>query len=748
MTTLPQQFDQGAAMRPLTSWADFAESSWQDHPSRPGQGWYGTGYNNWGVQTNQKYCGAMAVLSALGPEPRRPRALDRALAALRFSLDSHVSGSGACSDGTRWGHTWISALGIERMMHGVALLETHLDSGLSTGLRRVLTSEAEWLATSHRRGDQHGVVGDVWAASGRNAPESNLWNGALMWRAAVRYPDDPRAPTWREQALLMMINGVSVAADADDRRIVDGLPIRQRFRGANFFPHFALDHHGYLNVGYMVICVSNAAMLHFDLKAAGLEAPQALHHHQAELWSVLRRFIFADGRLARIGGDSRVRYAYCQDYLLPALLYAADELGDPNAIELTRRQLDLVAQESAFNGDGSFYGRRLDTLRQKNPYYYTRLESDRACALSMTAAYLPMLGSSPSPIGADLPVIAGAASETGFEDTVSGGWCEPEHGAVLHRSRRRLASFSWRAHGLAQGMCQPPNDGRLAEWQQNLGGRIHLLGDVLADHTAMTSRRLLGNTVETFDGGFVTSGAVVEGAELRVAEGWSGADGAISHLAIAALPDDRTMVGLHLCRAGAFQVFPRQVHALRLNIPNDLYNDFQRTLATAAGPVSLRSPAPTAQAMPLDSRWVNVDNAVGAVAVYGTDSLWLDRSDLRRGGVPESIFVETICHGCPTEHTAVPAGGTIVDIGWVVLSAASTAETKQVADAATAAIQDNLRAVSVTGADGSRYLFAANFSDQPAHVPEAWVRPAGVDAVTGQAPESPLAPGGCRLLRW
>ncbi|MCJ7548753.1 MAG: hypothetical protein MUQ30_03625, partial [Anaerolineae bacterium] len=48
----------------------------------------------------------------------------------------------------------------------------------------------------------------------------------------------------------------------------------------------------------------------------------------ADLWDVLRRFIFGNGRLARIGGDSRVRYACCQEYLLPSLLYAADVLGD------------------------------------------------------------------------------------------------------------------------------------------------------------------------------------------------------------------------------------------------------------------------------------------------------------------------------------------------------------------------------------------------------------------------------------
>ena len=35
--------------------------------------------------------------------------------------------------------------------------------------------------------------------------------------------------------------------------LLDGKPVSEWFMGANFFPNYALDHHGYLNVGYMVI---------------------------------------------------------------------------------------------------------------------------------------------------------------------------------------------------------------------------------------------------------------------------------------------------------------------------------------------------------------------------------------------------------------------------------------------------------------------------------------------------------------
>ena len=150
-------------------------------------------------------------------------------------------------------------------------------------------------------------MADVWNSSGKNAPESNLWNGAILWRTAAMVPDHPAAAEWQERAHTFLVNSVSVAVDAADETMLAGKQVRQRYVGANFFPNYALDHHGYLNVGYMVICVSNAAMLHFDCKLAGLPRPETLDHHQADLWRLVRRLIFADGRLALVVPDQPAR---------------------------------------------------------------------------------------------------------------------------------------------------------------------------------------------------------------------------------------------------------------------------------------------------------------------------------------------------------------------------------------------------------------------------------------------------------
>ncbi|MEX0775863.1 MAG: hypothetical protein WD042_09145 [Phycisphaeraceae bacterium] len=704
-------FDSALALHLLQRWSDHSERYWHDLPGRPGHpgvGCYGTGYNHWGYHTNQRYAAAMAVLAThpqSPPETDRPRVLARSLAALRFSLASHVTGPLSCTDGTRWGHTWISPLGIERMMHGVHALEPHLTDEDRDALRRMLISEADWQTTSHERSGHKGVQADRWNHSRKNNPESNLWVGALLWRVAQMYPDHAHADDWCQAAHAFLINGVSVPGDAKCEQIVAGKPVRQRHVGASFFPNYGLDHHGYLNVGYMVICVSQAAICHFDLRARGLAVADSLHHHQADLWQVTRRMIFGDGRLARLGGDSRVRYAYCQEYLLPSLLYAADHLGDGHAMALADRQLDLIRREAEHDGDGGFYSKRLAWLADFSPYYYVRLESDRAAALSMALTYAPLVAAQVEP-------------RDSFEFSATGGWIEPEHAAVLHRCPTRLASFAWRAYGLAQGICQPPDDGHLCEWLQNLGGSVTLVGEQAPDGEP-PARKLHSASVASFDGGWVTAGCVIEGANLMLADGWRGSDAARHSLALAALPDGHTVVALELCRALDKRILARQLMGMCLNLPNDLYNDFRRRIITPSGDITLAAPVAEPQRLPL-GHWANIDNRVGIVGLHGADALTVHRVSQRRGGRYRSLHVEQIGWPAITQPTWYDPGQIMLNVAWAVLSSADARQTRAFsADNAGQMIPftgPELRGLRVIGLDARRYALLANLSDMAVDV--------------------------------
>ncbi len=680
----------------LGRWASASEEYWLPDKNDSSLGCYGPGYIHWGVQSNWNYAGAMATLARRGPDADRARAWERALAALRFQLVTHITGTRTGNDGRQWGQNWISMLGIERAMHGVACIENAISSSEKDSLRRVLVSEADWMLSEGVRDNFKGVVAGRWNSSGCNHPESNIWSGSLLWRVADRYPDEKHAPDWRELAHRYLINGVSIEADSDDASIVAGLSVKERHAGPNFFSNYALDHHGYLNAGYMAICASNAAMLHFDLKRDGREPPESLYHHQEDMWRVLRRFIFSDGRLARIGGDSRVRYAYCQEYLLPALLLAADRFGDAHAIALVDSQLSLMEKDAEASGDGSFYGHRLEHLRSRNPHYYTRLESDRACVVAMLLNYLPLVQIPP-------------ASSESFESSVAGAWAETEHCAMLHRSPSRFSSFAWRAHGLAQGLCVPANSSHMAEWSLNMCPVVRFLGD--EDLRPGRHRSLIACDLVEFEGGFVTCGSVMEGVDVMVDEGAKCTDQAVTHIAFAALPDDRTCVCLQYVVAAADRaVYIRELRDLHLNLPNDIFNCSSRIIRSAAGETRLQSPPGDDEPLLFDGRWLNIDDLLGVVILGGGNHFLISRSAMRSAGKYRSLFIDEVClHVRNTVERCMP-GEALVDIGFAVLAGATAGCTQSVRGGMISFRRRDVRGLWVDGADGRRYALAANFS--------------------------------------
>ncbi len=673
---------------------------------------YGTGDNGWGVQTNQKAFAAYAVLAAAEELDRnragmsREAILDTALRLLRFSLRSHREGDRRCTDGTRWGHTWISALGVERMMHGVDAIEGELTEADRALLCKVLLSECDWIL------DNYDIVGGLYHEDGKNKPESNLWNGALLHRTATMYPDSPRAERYKEKGSGLLVNAISLPSDATNGSIVDGKPVWERFVGANFFASMALNHHGYLNVGYMVICLSNIAMLHFTCKAKGIAAPESLYHHAGELWRLVRSCTFPDGRLMRIGGDTRARYTYCQEYLVPAWLLARDLYGDDACADMEAGWLAHIRREMDANGDGTFLSKRCGALAGYSPLYYTRLESDRAAALSMGAAWSELAGRSAS----------AKAGEAAARETIEPlpYWHDDYHGAYLHRSANRIASWVWKAAEKPQGLCVPPDASHMAEWRENLAGRIGGLGKVSA-------QRLESHSGRSFEGGFITWGSTIAYTEGLLAEGKDAEDLARSQIVCVALPDDTHMVVLQHARALDRRVFVTAVKGLQLLIPNDVYNENRRSYYHAGGVHHLQGYGSRRETVPFSASWANADDRLGVIGVYGADRLYLHRPGRRQIGLKQSLrfeepegtlYADEICGPMALGLQSLEPNETILDTGFVLQAGMSHADTARYATDRSARKLEGLgtsgllRGIELLGTDGRRYLVLANFGDR------------------------------------
>ncbi len=679
-------------------------------PGRPGLGCYGPGdHGHWAMQAHNTAAAGFAVL-ATAPELDADRAgmsrdelLAWALRLLRFSLHSHHAGGGATLDGQPWGHSWISSLGLERMMHGIDALSAHLTDEDRAGLERVLTSECDWLLDCYHRGPNQ-VPGAITAGLvDHNHPENNIWNGCMLHRTARLFPGTPRHGEYLEKGTGFLLNGISVEADATASGLIAGRALADWHVGANFFPSFALNHHGYLNVGYMVICLSNVAMLHFACRANGWTPPEGLTHHARELWQLVKTCTFPDGRLWRIGGDTRVRYCYCQDYAIPTWLLARDVFGDAEAQAFETGWLSLLELEAAANPDGAFLSARLRPLEAVSPTYYARLEGDRAVALSMGAAWNRLLAEERGAACVDPDALRAPVA-------LLSDWSDTYHGSMLVRGPKRLASWTWRAAEPPQGQCLPPTASSMAEWRGNLAGCVRGFG--MAEQSRCEPLQQA-----SFAGGFATCGRVAVRSVGQLAEGASDYEAAVIDLACVALPDDRTMVVLQRARVGC-RTWLRTVKGLYLQIPNDLFNGFQRTLATAAGERVLQGCPATTGTQAVEGDWLTLDDALAVLRIYGPPLAIHQPAERRiairgkeQGG--GQLYADEICCGCAEGMQIAAPGAVLFDLGVAILAGceAGTARTLMAiaAPRAIACCGGDVRAVTLPGADGKRYVVVANF---------------------------------------
>lgn len=698
---------------------------------------YGPGYDGWGVQTNQKAFAALAVLAthpgydeSLGGVSR-DELTARALGLLRFSLASHVSGTACCTDGRSWGHTWISALGVERMMHAIEAIDDALEDDDRADLRRMLCSEADWLLDCYPV-----VAGPVE----NNKPESNIWNGALLWRTAMMYPDAPRAEAWRDKAVRFLVNGISVPDDATSEDLLEGRPVREWYEGHNFFASMALNHHRYLNVGYMVICLSNLAMLHFACRTRQIAAPDALYRHVEELYDLVRACTFPDGRLMRIGGDTRARYCYCQDYAIPMWMMMADRYGDAHAPGLEAGWIEQVLREVEHNGDGAYLSDRCGQMRQASPLYYTRLESDRAAAISMGAWWRQRV--------ARLEHFDEPARET---RPATYDWHDPYHGACLTRGARRAASFVWDAAENPTGLCVPLASSDMAEWRENLAGKLRGEGIV-------HPREILNHEERPFEGGFLTWGATRVVSKGMIAEGHEEDELGVVHTVYAALPDDATCLVIQRAGTPRCRHYFTEIKGLHLLVPNDLFNGAIRTYRTADGEIQLRGIEGDEEIVDTRSRRLTVDGHLSVALAWGADSLkicrpgrrqiglkpWLGEGKERAGGM---LWCDEIVVDPVVGMQAVDADRTVFDLGVALRVGSDEAPSCQALEGAVAA----LRGMTATGADGREYLLVWNWGERESGM---LVDREAEDLATGERiaggdkeAEVFLGPGEARLLR-
>lgn len=688
---------------------DFLRTSARD----PRLLYYGTGESNhWPVQSNQNICAALAVmathpeLESLNPSISREQLLQYALALFRYSIRTHKTGSLPASDGRQWGYHWISVLGMERMAHGLNLLKPYLNEEDRIQLRKLRIAESDWLLDHYEI--SAGMIKN-------NKPESNIWNGGFLLRTALDYPDAPRCEEYLEKSTSFLLNGISHPMDAACERKFRGRTVRERHAGFNFGPDYALDHHGYMNVGYMVICLSNIAMLHFNFKELGREAPEELYWHADDLWKRVRNFLFADGRLLRIGGDTRARYTYCQCYAVPMWMLAGDKFSDPDAASFEKHCLGLLKQEQDYCGTGGFLGRRLAAMRHQSYYYYCRLESDFLLALSYGADWRGKF-SLPQP-------------QAHMRENPPCIWGDDYHGASMIRTGNTIRSWVWLGGQGPVGLCVPAGRSDMAEWQGSLRGRLH--GNAVRTISRTSCRR-------EYADGFLNCGSADCIETLPLGEGEDQYVIAKHQIAAAALPDGRTLLQLELAEA-VKDCSLYGVYALNLNIPNDLYNGSARDYAGDAYCERLAGNPAEESVIDTKSDRLNIDNELAVFSLYG-GTVKIHRSGKQNIAIAHpphpsmfSLYADEICTKAVNRPQRYTEGSVLIDSGAAVSAGVTLEDMLSAPAPRKLETEGRVRAVSFRGFDGTTYHFIANFETDSVSYPAEALADAFSGVVCGKA---------------
>lgn len=674
--------------------------------ANPDMAVFGLGQSgHWYMQAHDTAFCAFAVLGTdpLTDESRagmsRQEMKDTALAMLRYTLRTHKSGQYNCGDGKKWGHSTFAQLGLERMTAGIDALEDDLDDELKELLRNVYASEADYLLDLP-------VTAGLTPQEG-NVPEVNTWRGSTLWKAAALWPENPHADQWREKAITLLLNSISIPSDKQSEVVVDGKEVKERFAGPNFFESYGCNHHGYQNIGYMNIVLSNRALLYFWCKKRGCPIPEAFYHHLFDLWRIVKSCLFDDGRLLRVGGDTRVAYTYCQDYAIFAWLLAADTFADRDTSGYELGWLEQVHSEHQENPDGWFMKKRLERLWELSPMYFQRLEGDKACTLATAAYWHRVFDLSTSPARQDPPQILPS-------------WYDEYHGTWLVRGTNRVASWTWRAAERPTGVCVPADSSDMADWQGNLSAMVQGTGLIQAMKPTLW-------TGEGFDGGFVTCGRCEARSGAPLAEG-DHADfvGAVWQL-FCALPDDNTVVVLQYAKA-LLPCYVTDLSALNLRLPNGPFNGHQRIFYTENNQAIISetyTSQPVGETLAENSaNWINIDDKLGVTAIYG-GSPALSRSPkqetymlkgdktLLPGGF---LYCDIIAQKRFFQPTLQEENCEMFDCGAVIRTETSEQTRKGSLGAAKRLEVDTvarIRAVEVLGADGKTYLITANFTKDP-----------------------------------
>jgi hypothetical protein len=638
------------------------DRDWTNSSFDPAAGYWGDGVSlgNQGIRTVASMALACATLVKYDntlPSELRRALTDKTIAAIRFTVATHITGPQKCPDGKQWGSTeppgrgnWQSGMWTGTFAWAAWLVWDHLDGGLRQGVERVVASECDALARGH---PPTGLWLDTKA-------EENGWDIPPLVLGELMFPDHPHVAAWHESAEEYMMNTLCTAADLQDTNIVDGKPVNQWVRGANLQPDFTLENHNFFHPSY-VGCSSyfmTQASLYFTY--ARQPVPQAAEHHLLDTWRMFQTVLLPWGEPACPQGMDWELHG------LPFLnLYAslATRRQDPLAAHLEQQSLQYIrAWQAMHHGELDIPGSRFGLTRH---------------AVNAEQASYGLLAHK---------IFGPAAGEMSNEAAVKkniGVWDHPWFDFIIHRTEKKFASFSWK--NKIMGVLMPIAPGHESNPEFIVPLPNGFVGSFDLAPRGDVKTTVLEHTRRETTNGFETTGALlINGGRLK------------QTLRMTSI-GEQTVVYEDIVVAQS-NITVRAERGLPIGIENDQITGNTRTLTDATGQTTFTFGKVT-PAKAISGNWANVGGRLGMVTIDGAGMAYFQGTGYLPG---ICVCADTLYGSYNTNSRAFKPGEVVAHRIAVVCVETSPKETAALAKSCLVKMQPGSETLEFTQPDGTK----------------------------------------------
>lgn len=617
----------------------YADRDWKTASFDSSAGYWGDGVSagNEGIRTVADMLVADATVLRydrnLSAENKRDL-LTKSLAALRYAILTHRTGTQKCTDGKPWGATpqfggesWQSGMWTGNLAWAAYLLWDQLDPKTQQGIHRVIAWEDDILA---HRPPPNGLRLDTKA-------EENAWETPPLVLGPLMFPTDSHAGAWHEASIKYILNTLCTAADQHDQSVIDGKPLTQWVTGANLQPDFTLENHNIFHPAYVGCSCYMIAQNALYYTFAHKHVPPEVNHHLDDMWRTFKTFLLPWGESA---------YPQSMDWELHNLPYInlfasmATRGLDPFAARLEQSSLQYQRQwqimcDGSLTLPGSKFGIARHAINaEQNAYALLAHE---------------LFGSAVKPLSAE----AANQSEAGVHDY-------RYEEIIAQRTLNKFASFSWRNH--VMGLVMP-----IEAWHEGNPDFIVPIANGLIGTLDLAPRRKVLTEIGAHSwkksaDGFDTSGTyLIDSGKIK------------QSLRMMSLGSRTVVYEDRVVAQG--DVTMRLERGVPIGIENDEITGGERTLTDAGGQSVFDWKKPQA-IKKIAGNWGNVDGRLGMVSLAGSGMAYV-QANRYSGGM--SVYTDVLYGSYGARRKHYKAGEQIVRRVVVLYVEVSTAETAKLA---------------------------------------------------------------------